>query len=64
MSIPRRIRVLLLLPFFLALGCTEDQSKKIGNIPKQTVDKVTTDATKAVQQGAERTGQADEKENK
>jgi hypothetical protein len=38
----------------LALAaCTPEQSKAIGNAPKKTVDKVTTDVTKAMQQGGQ-----------
>jgi len=41
-----------LLVFSLALGaCTEEQSKAIGQQPKKTVDRVTTDINKAMQQG-------------
>ena len=35
-------------------GCTEDQSKAIGQQPKKTVDRATTDLDKAMQQGSER----------
>jgi hypothetical protein len=35
-------------------GCTEDQSKAVGNIPKKTIDKAAVDVNKAMQQGAER----------
>jgi hypothetical protein len=35
-------------------GCTEDQSKAIGNIPKNTIDKASADVNKAMQQSAER----------
>jgi hypothetical protein len=44
----------------LALGlcaCTPEQSREIGNAPKKTVDRVTTDVNKAMQnagQGSER----------
>jgi hypothetical protein len=31
-------------------GCTPEQSTAIGNAPKKTVDKVTTDVNKAMQQ--------------
>jgi hypothetical protein len=55
---------LILLSGISLLGCTEDQSKKIGDIPKQTVNKVTVDVNKAMQQGAANTAKADEKENK
>ena len=41
-----------LLVFSLALvACTEEQSKAIGQQPKKTVDRVTTDINKAMQQG-------------
>ena len=49
MSILLRISLVVLLA-----ACTEDQSKAVGNIPKKTIDKVTVDVNKAVQQGAER----------
>ena len=35
----------------LLAGCSPEQSKAIGNQPKKTVDKVTTDVGKAMQQG-------------
>ncbi|HEV7476717.1 MAG TPA: hypothetical protein VGO02_03160 [Burkholderiales bacterium] len=35
------------------VGCTPEQSKAIGNQPKKTVDKVTSDVTKAMQQGGQ-----------
>jgi hypothetical protein len=38
-------------------GCTPEQSKALGDQPKKTVDKVTTDVNKAMQnagQGSER----------
>ena len=54
----------MLLTGILLIGCTEDQSKKIGNAPKATIDKVTADVNKAMQQGAENAAKADEKENK
>ena len=38
-----------------------EEAKKVGNIPKQTIDKATTDVNKAIQQGAERTREADQK---
>jgi len=41
-----RISLVLLL-----VACTEDQSKAIGQQPKKTVDRVTTDINKAMQQG-------------
>jgi len=43
-----------LVVFSLALAaCTPEQSKAIGNAPKKTVDKVTTDIGKAMQQGGQ-----------
>jgi hypothetical protein len=45
-----------LLPILLALGlaaCSPEQSKAIGNQPKKTVDKVTSDIGKAMQQGGQ-----------
>jgi hypothetical protein len=50
----------LLRTSFLILclaGCTPEQSKALGDQPKKTVDKVTTDINKAMQnagQGSER----------
>jgi hypothetical protein len=35
----------------LLCGCTEEQSRAIGQQPKKTVDRVTTDVNKAMQQG-------------
>ena len=46
MSTLLRISLVLLL-----VACTEDQSKAIGQQPKKTVDRVTTDINKAMQQG-------------
>ena len=46
MSILLRISLVLLLA-----ACTEEQSKAIGQQPKKTVDRVTTDVNKAMQQG-------------
>jgi hypothetical protein len=34
-----------------ASACTEEQSKEIGRIPKNTVDKAKSDIEKAMQQG-------------
>ena len=48
------------LPILLAMAlcaCTPEQSKEIGSQPKKTVDRVTTDVNKAMQnagQGSER----------
>ena len=35
----------------LLVACTEEQSRAIGQQPKKTVDRVTTDVNKAMQQG-------------
>ncbi len=35
-------------------SCTEEQSRAIGQQPKKTVDRVTSDVNKAMQQGSER----------
>jgi hypothetical protein len=34
----------------LLVACTPEQSKEIGNQPKKTMDRVTTDVNKAMQQ--------------
>ena len=46
MSILLRISLVLLL-----LGCTEEQSRAVGQQPKKTIDRVSTDINKAMQQG-------------
>ena len=56
MSILLRISLVVLLA-----ACTEDQSKAIGNIPKKTIDKVTVDLNKAVEQGSERLKEEEQK---
>jgi hypothetical protein len=38
----------------LLLGCTEEQSRAVGQQPKKTIDRVSTDVNKAMQQGADR----------
>jgi hypothetical protein len=51
-----RHAILILLVMGLA-ACTPEQSKALGDQPKKTVDKVTTDVNKAMQnagQGSER----------
>ena len=48
------MKYIVLLGLMLALsGCTPEQSKAIGNAPKKTIDKVTTDIGKAMQQGGQ-----------
>ncbi len=39
-----------------------EEAKKIGNMPKQTIDKAQADVGKALQQGEERTREADQKQ--
>ena len=52
MSILRRTSLALGAALALALaGCSEEQSKEIGRIPKKTVDKAKSDIEKAMQQG-------------
>jgi hypothetical protein len=48
------------------MGCGDktpesETAKRIGEIPKQTIDKVRSDTDKALQQGADRTRDADDK---
>jgi len=45
------MRYLLLSLIVLLSSCTEEQSRNIGAQPKKTVDRVTTDVGKAMQQG-------------
>ncbi len=49
MSTLRKTSALALL--LLAAACSPEQSKSIGQQPKKTIDKVTTDINKAMQQG-------------
>ncbi|MEK6246328.1 MAG: hypothetical protein AABM33_17730 [Pseudomonadota bacterium] len=60
-----------LLPFafsaaFLFSGCSKtpesETAKKIGEQPKQVIDKVTSDVNKAMQKGAEQRLEAEKKE--
>jgi hypothetical protein len=65
LSTLRRIEVLLFCALVLA-ACGDkvpesEAAKKIGMQPKQTLDRVTTDVNKNLQQGAERTREAEEK---
>jgi hypothetical protein len=48
------VRLLLALLALALAGCTEDQSKALGDAPKQTVDRMEKDVNKALQQGADR----------
>ena len=55
MSILRRTSLALAAALAFALaGCSEEQSKEIGRIPKKTMDKATDDVQKAMRQGSER----------
>jgi hypothetical protein len=60
----RAILVGATLALLAACGDKVPQSeaaKQIGNQPKQTVDKASQDAAKALQQGSDRTREADKK---
>jgi outer membrane lipoprotein-sorting protein len=48
------VRLLLALLALALAGCTQDQSKAIGSAPKKTLDRVESDVSKALQQGADR----------
>jgi hypothetical protein len=55
LSTRRRTSLLAVAALAVALtACSEEQSKEIGRIPKQTMDKATDDVHKAMQQGADR----------
>jgi hypothetical protein len=68
LSTPRATRVFaftLVLPFLGACGDKLPESeaaKKLGQQPKQIVDKVTTDVNKALQKGVEIRQEAEKKE--
>ena len=55
----------LIIVLALAAGACGDKTpeseraREIGKAPKQTVDRVTTDVNKALQQGSDRTKEAD-----
>lgn len=53
--------------FAVLAGCGDkvpqsEASKKLGDQPKQVVDKAAVDTTKALQQGADRSADADKKQ--
>jgi hypothetical protein len=48
------MRYLLLSLVLVLSACTEEQSRAIGQQPKKTVDRVTSDVNKAMQQGSDR----------
>jgi predicted small lipoprotein YifL len=62
------MRALLAVAVFAVLaGCGDkvpqsEASKKLGDLPKQAVDKAASDAAKALQQGADRSAGADKKQ--
>ena len=62
------MRVLLAVTAALAVwGCGDKvpqsgAAKKVGDQPKQVLDKAVGDTTKALQQGADRTAEADKKQ--
>jgi hypothetical protein len=47
------LRISLLVVSLTLAACSPEQSKAIGQQPKKTVDKVTSDVTKAMQQGGQ-----------
>ena len=58
-----RVLPLACLIVVLISGCSESETaKKIGEQPKQIVDKVTTDVSKAMQKGVEQRQEAEKKE--
>ena len=61
-----RFWVFTLALFFVLSGCSKtpesETAKKIGEQPKQIVDKVTTDVNKALQKGTEARQDAEKKE--
>ena len=66
MSTSRKIEFLLVVAFTLA-GCGDKvpesaAARKIGEQPKQLIDKVTGDVNKALQKDAERRQEAEKKE--
>jgi hypothetical protein len=61
LSILRRIELLVVAAALLAACGESETSKRLGARPKQTVDRVTTDVNQAIQQGAERSRDAEEK---
>ena len=50
MSTLRRTSLVLAAALALA-ACSEEQSKSVGQIPKKTLDKTSSDINKAMQQG-------------
>lgn len=63
------LRAAALVLVLLAAGCGDkvpqsEASKKVGSIPKQTVDRATERTTEALKQGAERTAREEERNEK
>ena len=55
MSTRRRTELLAGIALVLALSaCSEEQSKEIGRMPKNTIDKTAVDVDQAMKRGAER----------
>jgi hypothetical protein len=55
--------------FLVAAGCGDkvpqsEAAKRVGDIPKQTVDRATTDVNKAMQQGSERLKEGEKEEQR
>jgi hypothetical protein len=62
LSIRRKIKLAVLCVAAATAACGESESaKRLGAQPKQTIDKVTTDLNRNLQQGPERTREAEEK---
>jgi PBP1b-binding outer membrane lipoprotein LpoB len=47
-------RTSLVVAALLLAGCSPEQSKNVGDQPKKTMDRASSDVNKAMQQGAER----------
>jgi hypothetical protein len=45
----------------LLAACSPEQSREVGNAPKQKLERVTTDVQQSLQQGADRSRDADDK---
>jgi hypothetical protein len=62
LSTPLKIKLALCCLAAAAAACGESESsKRLGAQPKQTIDKVTTDLNRNLQQGPERSREAEEK---
>ena len=45
------MRAVLFIAVLALVGCSKEQSESIGQQPKKTIDRVTTDVGRAMQQG-------------